>query len=217
MFSVVLMVLPHQIICMSMPRDRQETFGHPVLLMETFVDPERFRGTVYKAAYETYVGKTKGFRRTKQGCSATAQSPEMLFLKPLRPDAGELLGTPCSTHCIVQEDPKSCSAPTGCNSSLHFSPASPIPAAVRVSVPFSPFPPGRASAGCAAARPSRIGPKVLTERPGSASENKFTVAIKPVSENVFRETKVLLLQSDDLDQATSMQRPASTAINQSMG
>jgi hypothetical protein len=77
-----------------LPRDWQETFGHPVLLMETFVDPERFRGTVYKAANWIYAGNTKGFRRTKQGYSATAQSPKMLFLKPLRPDARELLGSP---------------------------------------------------------------------------------------------------------------------------
>ncbi|MBS3906268.1 MAG: DUF4338 domain-containing protein [Syntrophaceae bacterium] len=30
--------------------DWQKTFGHSVVLLETFVDPERFQGTVYKAA-----------------------------------------------------------------------------------------------------------------------------------------------------------------------
>ena len=46
-------------------RDWEETFGHGLVLLETFVDPERFRGTVYRAANWTYVGNTRGFRRTR--------------------------------------------------------------------------------------------------------------------------------------------------------
>jgi len=71
--------------------DWQETFGHPVVLLETFVDPQRFQGTVYKASNWLYVGATKGFRRTRQGYSATAQSPKMVFLKPLQANAQSLL------------------------------------------------------------------------------------------------------------------------------
>jgi hypothetical protein len=36
------------------PTDWQNTFGHPVVLLETFVDPQRFQGTVYKAANWLY-------------------------------------------------------------------------------------------------------------------------------------------------------------------
>lgn len=36
--------------------DWQERFGHPVALLETFVDPQRFRGTVYKASNWTLCG-----------------------------------------------------------------------------------------------------------------------------------------------------------------
>jgi hypothetical protein len=72
-------------------RDWKEIFGHPVVLLETFVDPQRFRGTVYKAANWVYVGNTKGFRRTRQGYSATPQSPKMVFVKPLQADARVLL------------------------------------------------------------------------------------------------------------------------------
>lgn len=71
--------------------DWQEIFGHPVVLLETFVDPQRFRGTVYKAANWVYVGNTKGFRRTRLGYSATPQSPKMVFVKPLQADARLLL------------------------------------------------------------------------------------------------------------------------------
>ncbi len=71
--------------------DWQRIFGHPVVLLETFVDPQRFQGTVYKAANWFYVGNTKGFRRTRHGYTATAQSPKMVFIKPLQADARALL------------------------------------------------------------------------------------------------------------------------------
>ncbi len=72
-------------------RDWQETFGHPVVLLETFVDPRRFRGTIYRAANWFYVGNTKGFRRTHRGYSAKAFAPKMVFVKPLQPDAQAVL------------------------------------------------------------------------------------------------------------------------------
>lgn len=71
--------------------DWQKVFGHPVALLETFVDPQRFHGTVYKAANWLYVGNTKGFRRTRHGYTATAQSPKMVFIKPLQADVRTLL------------------------------------------------------------------------------------------------------------------------------
>ena len=71
--------------------DWHKAFGHPIVLLETFVDPQRFHGTVYKADNWLYVGDTKGFRRTRFGYSATPDSPKMVFLKPLQADARELL------------------------------------------------------------------------------------------------------------------------------
>jgi len=71
--------------------DWEAAFGHGVVLLETFVDPQRFHGTVYRAANWVYVGNTKGFRRTRRGYTATPQSPKMVFVKPLRADARLLL------------------------------------------------------------------------------------------------------------------------------
>jgi hypothetical protein len=71
--------------------DWEERFGHGVVLLETFVDPQRFRGTVYRAANWVYVGNTKGFRRTRRGYTATPQSPKMVFVQPLQANARELL------------------------------------------------------------------------------------------------------------------------------
>ena len=54
-------------------RDWPARFGHEVLLAETFVDPELFRGTVYRAANWVEVGRTRGFR--PQRGTATARTP----------------------------------------------------------------------------------------------------------------------------------------------
>ncbi len=45
-------------------RDWQAKYGHPVVLLETFVESARFRGTVYRAANWQRVGATTG--RTRQ-------------------------------------------------------------------------------------------------------------------------------------------------------
>ena len=77
-----------------LPTDWQDSFGHPLVLLETFVDPQHFHGTVYKAANWLYVGDTKGFRRSRKGYSAQTHSPKMVFVKPLQPDARVLLSRP---------------------------------------------------------------------------------------------------------------------------
>ena len=42
------------------PRDWERMYAHPIHLLETFVDPERFRGTCYRAANWIVVGQTTG-------------------------------------------------------------------------------------------------------------------------------------------------------------
>jgi hypothetical protein len=89
-----------------LPSDWQAIFGHMVVLMETFVDPQRFQGTVYKAANWIYVGNSKGFRRVRQGYSSTPQSPKMVFIKPLIPNARSLLSSPILEPTYRTGDPK---------------------------------------------------------------------------------------------------------------
>jgi len=38
----------------------QRLYGHPVYFLETFVDPQRFAGTCYRAANWIYMGLTTG-------------------------------------------------------------------------------------------------------------------------------------------------------------
>src|SRR5256885_1065656 len=40
--------------------DWQRLYGHPIYFVETFVDPERFRGTCYRAANWVMLGRTTG-------------------------------------------------------------------------------------------------------------------------------------------------------------
>ena len=44
----------------AFPRDWQQSYAHPIYLLETFVDPERFRGTCYRAANWIVLGQTTG-------------------------------------------------------------------------------------------------------------------------------------------------------------
>jgi len=87
-------------------RDWQESFGHPLLLLETFVDPERFQGTVYKAANWLYLGLTRGFRRTREGYNGDAKSPKKVFVKPLRPDARSVLSGPFLDSAYQTGEPR---------------------------------------------------------------------------------------------------------------
>ena len=65
--------------------DWQDKYGHPICLVETFVERERFGGVCYRAAGWLPVGATTGRTRNDQRHQATASVKEV-YLKPLLPD-----------------------------------------------------------------------------------------------------------------------------------
>jgi hypothetical protein len=67
-------------------RDWQATYGHPVLLAETFVDLARFRGTCYRAANWLFLGQTGGDVRLADG-TRTRGRPKEVCVYPLARDA----------------------------------------------------------------------------------------------------------------------------------
>ncbi len=71
--------LPSRVLALSERRlagDGRERFGYPLLLLETFVNPQRFRGTLYQSATWHHVGDARGFRRTRTGYStALSRAP----------------------------------------------------------------------------------------------------------------------------------------------
>ena len=74
-------------------RDWQRRYGHPLLLVETFIDPARFTGTCYRAAGWIPLGLTRGYARHAAGYIAHGQ-PKQIFVRPLRPDARQHLQAP---------------------------------------------------------------------------------------------------------------------------
>jgi hypothetical protein len=66
-----------------LPQDWQEHFGYPVQVVETFVDPQRFRGTCYKAAGWEQLGPTQGYARDWQDFYTDTQHPKQLWVRAL--------------------------------------------------------------------------------------------------------------------------------------
>jgi hypothetical protein len=72
--------------------DWQHMYGHPIYFLETFVDPERFRGTCYRAANWVLLGRTTG--RGKQSNSYVPnRSIKEVLGYPLTRRFRELLGS----------------------------------------------------------------------------------------------------------------------------
>lgn len=83
-----------RLVCDRLAQDWRKHFGHPVLLAETFVDPQRFRGTCYQAAGWEALGQTQGFERRGQDFYVDLQHPKELWVRPLSPTALEELRAP---------------------------------------------------------------------------------------------------------------------------
>ena len=65
-----------------LPKDWEERYAIPPVLVETFVDPTRFDGTCYRAANWEYIGDSAGRR---DGV------PKRIFVHPLQPNWREIL------------------------------------------------------------------------------------------------------------------------------
>jgi hypothetical protein len=63
--------------------DWQTKYGHPVLVVETFVDPEKFCGTVYTANGWEELGKTDGSGRHQRDYYVRHDKPKRLFVREL--------------------------------------------------------------------------------------------------------------------------------------
>lgn len=59
-------------------------YGHPVYLLETFVEARRFQGISYQAANWVYVGKTQGRGRNDRHHNSSRISIKDIYLYPLK-------------------------------------------------------------------------------------------------------------------------------------
>jgi len=74
-----------------LPRDWEQVYGHPLYYLETFVDPQRFKGTCYRAANWQVLGRTCGLGKDAQSKIPNRPVKEILGY-PLTPDFRERLG-----------------------------------------------------------------------------------------------------------------------------
>lgn len=75
-----------------LPPEWHERYGYEPVLLETFVEKDRFPGTCYKAANWEYLGDTKG-RGKLDRHRRYAQPVKQVYVYPLRPDLREFLCT----------------------------------------------------------------------------------------------------------------------------
>jgi len=82
-------------IAKQLPHDWQKRYGYAPVLLETFVEKQRFHGTCYRAANWTHVGQTKG-RGKLDRKNLRALPIKDIFLYPLHKDFQQILRTPSS-------------------------------------------------------------------------------------------------------------------------
>lgn len=83
-----------KLVLQRLAADWQQTYGHGVLIAETFVDRDRFQGTTYKASGWTRLGKTQGFERSRKDFYQAHDQPKELWVRELREGARTILRGP---------------------------------------------------------------------------------------------------------------------------
>ena len=67
-------------------QDWAGAYGHEVLIAETFVDPQHFLGTCYKASGWSLLGQTQGYKRSRLDFYQTHDQAKTLWVLELRPE-----------------------------------------------------------------------------------------------------------------------------------
>jgi hypothetical protein len=71
--------------------DWLQAYKHPIILVESFVDTQLFRGTAYKAAGWQAVGFSSGFKRVAQDFYEAHDRPKQLYVRELTKHAARKL------------------------------------------------------------------------------------------------------------------------------
>ena len=94
--SKILSLAAHQL-----PDDWLDAYRVKPLLLESFVDPERFSGTCYRAANWIHVGTTQGRGRMDRSQDVERHVKE-IFIYPLHSQARELLCRTPESHSLMR-------------------------------------------------------------------------------------------------------------------
>lgn len=102
--------IPHlasHVLSLNIRRLKQDwltQFGTDVLLLETFVDPVRFKATCYKAANWRYVGRTQGSTKDGRGFRYHGQ-PKEIYLYAIEPRFRQKIGCVHSPDLVRRPPP----------------------------------------------------------------------------------------------------------------
>jgi Druantia protein DruA len=94
--------------------DWQQRWGHPLALVETFVDPRFYTGTAYKVSGWCHLGKTAGWKREADDFYEKHDAPKQLWVRELVKKACvKLRGAdlPEAWAPVEQAAPVRCTAP----------------------------------------------------------------------------------------------------------
>jgi Domain of unknown function (DUF4338)/DDE_Tnp_1-associated/Transposase DDE domain len=96
------LILPHvhcpnlasrllKLVAQRLRDDFPRVHGHPVVLVETFVDPEHYRGACYQAANWLPLGRTAGWARAGRDYYQKHDRPKEVWVQALYPQAAQWL------------------------------------------------------------------------------------------------------------------------------
>jgi SRSO17 transposase len=87
-------------------RDWEQRFDQPLWLLETFVDPSRFKGTSYKAANWKFIGPTQGYGKEGRGYIHHGSMKEV-YVYILEPRFRTLIGCEPKPYDLFHRPPPS--------------------------------------------------------------------------------------------------------------
>lgn len=90
------------LVAKQVPLDWKERYGFEPIMLETFVDVERYHGTIYKAANWVELGLTAGRGRMDR-YNKKLSSPKQIYMYPLRTDFRAILCGKGGESILVNE------------------------------------------------------------------------------------------------------------------
>jgi hypothetical protein len=67
----------------QLSEDWEKRWGHPIALVETFVDPRFYQGTAYKASGWAHLGRTAGWKRQADDFYEKNETPKQIWVREL--------------------------------------------------------------------------------------------------------------------------------------
>jgi len=96
--------------------DWQRRWGHPIAVVETFVDPRYYQGTAYKVSGWSHLGKTAGWKRDADDFYEKNDAPKQIWIRELVKKACAKLRAPqlpAEWAKVEEARPPRCTAKAG--------------------------------------------------------------------------------------------------------